>query len=134
MDTQTQDQHSINQGRTFVWHECYVPDVAQAIEFYTKALGFGTQEMPMAEMGTYTMLTRNGMAVGGIMSTSQPMMEGVPPHWSTYLSVEDVDAAVTRCLGMGASVVVPAMDVPTVGRMCLISDNQGAHIWLFKGA
>ena len=29
------------------------------------------------------------------------------------------------------SLVVPAMDIPTVGRMALIADPQGAHIWLF---
>ncbi|MEG0172581.1 MAG: VOC family protein, partial [Aeromonas sp.] len=31
-------------------------------------------------------------------------------------------------------VVVPPMDIPTVGRMALIADPQGAHIWLFTSA
>jgi len=60
-------------------------------------------------------------------------MAEVPPHWATYLSVDDVDARVEKCVEHGGTLVVPAMDVPTVGRMALIHDPQGAHVWLFKG-
>ncbi|HTQ09838.1 MAG TPA: VOC family protein [Fimbriimonadaceae bacterium] len=133
MTTETQDQQAINNGRTFVWHELYAPNADSAVEFYTKALGFETTSADMGGMGTYNMLTRNGLAVAGIMPTSgNPQMEGVPPHWATYLSVDDVDSRVEKCVELGATLVVPAMDVPSVGRMALIHDPQGAHIWLFK--
>lgn len=130
----TMDQQAVNVGSTFVWHEVYLPDAAKAIEFYTKALDFGVDEMDMGEMGTYKMLTRNGAPVAGVMSTTEmPDMQDVPPHWSTYLGVDDVDARLAKCTSMGATIVVPPMDIPGVGRMALISDPQGAHIWLFKG-
>lgn len=131
MATETMDQHAVNTGSTFVWHEVYAPDADAVIEFYTKALDFGVQEMPM-ENFTYRMLTKNGHGVAGVLSTNDMNMEGVPPHWATYLAVDDVDARLEKCKELGASVVVPPMDVPTVGRMTLISDPQGAHIWLFK--
>lgn len=89
--------------------------------------------MDMGPMGTYHMLTRGGIAVAGVVSTDNPQMSDVPPHWSTYLAVDDVDAKLAKCVELGAKIVVPAMDVPTVGRMGLIQDPQGAHIWLFKG-
>ncbi len=128
------NEHALNEGLTFVWHELYIPNASAGIQFYVDALDFGTQEMPMGEMGTYTMLTKNGKAVAGVMPTNEGPAEGAPPHWAAYLSVDDVDARVEKCVSLGASVVVPAMDVPGVGRMSLISDPQGAHIWLFKDA
>lgn len=117
-----------------MWHELYVADSQKAIDFYKEALDFGIEGMPMGEMGTYNMLTRNGQPVAGILSFSQVGKQDIPPHWATYLSVDDVDKRIDKCVGMGATLVVPAMDVPGIGRMALIADPQGAHIWLFKGA
>jgi len=127
------DQGALSQGRNFVWHEVYGPSSKVAIEFYTKALGFGTQDMPMGEMGTYTMLTRGGAPIAGVMGTSEiPGMENIPPHWATYLSVENLDESLATVKEHGAAVHVEPMTVPTVGRMALITDPQGAHIWLFE--
>lgn len=136
MATDTVNEHALSQGSTFVWHEVYGPNAQAIVDFYTKALDFGTQEMPMGEMGTYRMLTRNGMAVCGVMDTSTPEMasSNIPPHWATYLAVDDIDARLAKCKELGATVVVPPMDIPTVGRMTLIQDPIGAHIWLFKPA
>ena len=134
MPSETLDQHALNTGRTFCWHEVYGANAEASIEFYTKALDFGTTSMDMGPMGTYHMLTRNGQTVAGVVGTAgDPRISDVPPHWSTYIAVEDVDASVAKCLEHGASVEVPAMDVPTVGRMALIKDPQGAHVWLFRG-
>ena len=135
-ETQTSpEQHALAAGTAFPWHELYVPDDAAGMEFYTKALGMGTNTMDMGEF-KYTMLTHNGNNVCGIMSTSSPQMKdmNIPPHWAVYMSVDDVDARVAKVEELGGKVVVPAMDIPTVGRMALISDPQGAHIWLFKSA
>lgn len=134
MATSTMEEHALATGKTFVWHEVYVPDAQAAIDFYTKALGFGTEKMEMGGAGAYNMLTNNGKAVCGICTTDNPEMGQVPPHWATYLSVDDVDARVAKCKSLGATVVVEPFDVPTVGRMSLIADPQGAHIWLFKDA
>jgi predicted enzyme related to lactoylglutathione lyase len=135
MSNATMDQQALAQGRTFVWHEVYAPDAQAAIDFYCNALGFGTQDMPMEGMNfTYRMLTKDGVPVAGVMATNTPEMADVPPHWSVYTSVDDVDARLAKCQELGAKVIVGPMDVPTVGRMALIQDPQGAHIWLFKGA
>jgi predicted enzyme related to lactoylglutathione lyase len=131
-ETTSPDQNALAVGRNFVWHEVYAPDGQASIDFYTTCLDFGSQAMDMGEMGTYTMLTRGGQAVCGVLGTrDMPGMSDVPPHWATYLAVDDVDARVAKCVEHGAKLVVPAMDIPTIGRMALISDPQGAHIWLF---
>lgn len=127
------DQHALAEGRAFPWHECNVPDVQKAIDFYTNALGMTAQSMSIGDMPEYHMLCVGGTPVCGVMSTSM-MPPGVPPHWATYLGVDDVDACIEKVKAHGGTVVVEAMDVPTVGRMALIADNQGAHLWLFRSA
>lgn len=101
------------------------------IRFYTEVLGWESQTMAM-EGGDYPMLVANGRPIAGVQATrGNPEMAGVPPHWATYIAVDDVDARVLRVNQHGGSVVVPAMNIPGVGRMALIADPQGAHIWLF---
>jgi uncharacterized protein len=128
------DEHSLAVGKTFPWHEVYAPDKQAAIDFYREALDFGVDEMPMGEGFTYTMLSKNGTAIAGVMSTNDLEQPGVPPHWAVYLSVDDVDQRIEKVKSLGGSVVVPPMDIPTVGRMALIADPQGAHLWLYKSA
>lgn len=127
------EEHALAAGRAFPWHEVYAPDAQKAIDFYVKALGMESEAFPMGDF-TYNMLKVNGKAVAGVMSTSAGPAQGAPPHWAVYHSVDDVDARVAKCVELGATVVVPAMDVPSVGRMALIADPQGAHLWLFKDA
>ena len=130
------DQHALASGRAFPWHELYVPDVQAALDFYTTALGMGTQDMDAGPMGTYKMLTVNGTAVAGSMSTKSDELANmnIPPHWAVYMSVDDVDARLEKVKAAGGTVVVEPMDIPDVGRMALIADPQGAHIWLYKAS
>jgi predicted enzyme related to lactoylglutathione lyase len=134
-ETQTIEDFATAVGKTFCWHELYTPDGEASVKFYTECLGWGTKAMEMGEMGTYNMLTVDGQALAGMMQTTgTPGMENVPPHWSIYVTVDDVDARLAKCLENGATNLVPPMDVPTVGRMALVQDPQGATFWLFKPA
>jgi predicted enzyme related to lactoylglutathione lyase len=62
------------------------------------------------------------------------MPEGTPAHWNVYFNVEDVDASVTKAQELGGAAVVPAMDVPGVGRMSMVADPQGAMFWVMAAA
>ncbi len=52
----------------------------------------------------------------------------MPPAWGCYVTVDQVDATVARVTALGGKVVVPAMDIPGVGRMAVIADPQGATL------
>ncbi len=135
MSEQTMENHAIAVGNTFCWHELYTPNSEASVNFYKECLGWGTQEMDMGEMGTYTMLTVDGTAVAGTQQTAgNPEMENVPPHWAIYVAVDDVDARLAKCLANGATNLVPPMDIPSVGRMALVQDPLGATFWLYKSA
>jgi predicted enzyme related to lactoylglutathione lyase len=52
--------------------------------------------------------------------------------WASYVSVDDVDGTVAKATDQGGAVVVPAMDVMTIGRMAYVSDPQGAVIGMWQ--
>ncbi len=57
---------------------------------------------------------------------------GVPPCWTGYIGVPDVDAKTSQFVEAGGTVHVPATDIPGVGRFSLVTDPFGAALVLFK--
>ena len=130
--TATMNEHALLVGNLFPWHEVYTPDAQKTIAFYSEVFGYGTQSMDMGGGCTYHMLTKDGKSFGGVMDTTSMPEQNIPPHWAVYMSVDDVDARLAKAVELGATVVVPPMDIPSVGRMTLIADPLGAHLWLYK--
>jgi predicted enzyme related to lactoylglutathione lyase len=106
----------------FVWYDLQVPDPAVAIAFYTKLFGWGTA--PFGD--TYTMWTLDGLPMGGVMK--EP---GVPPNWLAYVATPNVDATAADITRLGGRLIVPPMDIPTVGRFSVFMDPQGPAIAAF---
>ena len=120
------DQGSMN-GQ-FSWNELVTTDVAKAGEFYTKLLGWSTQDMPMPT-GAYTIFKQGEDMVGGMFQIT-PEMGQVPPMWCGYITVANVDESAKKAEELGAKIIVPPMDIPTVGRFCTITDPTGAAVSL----
>lgn len=108
----------------FSWCELQTSDPQKATAFYVDVLGWETEQMAMP-MGDYTLLKAGGQPVGGVMQ--QP--DG-PTQWASYVTVDDVDASVTRAIAKGATLIAEAMDVPGVGRMAGFIDPFGATLWV----
>ncbi|MCB9902581.1 MAG: VOC family protein, partial [Planctomycetes bacterium] len=109
----------------WAWHEVMTNDVATAQAFYTHVFGWTARDSGMPGM-TYTLFAKDGVDVGGCMAL--PEHEGQPacaPQWVAYVQVDDVDAAVERSTSKGGSVDMPAMDIPGVGRVCILRDPAG---------
>src|SRR3984893_10377923 len=71
--------------------------------------------------------------VAGLMAIPETMRaEGVPPCWSGYVGVEDVDADAKRVIAAGGAIQRPPTDIPSVGRFAVVSDPGGAVFLLFK--
>jgi len=119
-----------NEPGTPTWNELVTPDLPTATKFYSDVLGVEWESMSM-EGGDYTCLVSGGRQVGGAMN---PLMEGIPPHWNVYFAADDADASVARAVELGGNVVAPAMDVPGVGRLAVVSDPQGAMFNLMQPA
>lgn len=110
----------------FGWFELMTTDAKAAQAFYTKLFGWEAVKYPMEGM-EYTVLKVNGDETGGIMSIP-PEAQGMPSMWSLYITVDDVDATAKQVEALGGKIVRPPMDIPKVGRFCVLQDPQGATI------
>jgi predicted enzyme related to lactoylglutathione lyase len=117
----------------FSWTELMTTDVAAAKTFYTKLFGWTTEEMSVTPGMTYTVVKVAGNGIGGIMACPQGPQDK-PPHWMTYVTVDDVDAIAKNAQQLGGKVLMGPQDIPTVGRFCVIQDPQGAVISAIKYA
>jgi uncharacterized protein len=117
---------------SFVWAEYLGTDVAAAKAFYGKVVGWEMQDVPMPGM-TYTLLSSGGVQAGGLMAMPKEARDaGMRPCWSTYIEVDDVEAAAANVQRLGGQVRKPPTDIPTVGRFAVVADPQGAMFNLFK--
>jgi hypothetical protein len=82
---------------------------------------------------SYTMWTAGDRPIGGTMKLpDEAVAGGARPHWLAYVTVPDVDATVARARELGATVMRPPADIPTVGRYAVLADPQGALIAPYK--
>jgi len=113
------------------WVELQSTDPQKAASFYKELFGWGSSEMEMGPGAKYTVLKAGDHDVGGI-GEKAPSLPGT--MWLTYFSVDDVDGKAQAAVVAGATVIGPAFDVPTIGRMAYMKDPQGAIFALFRGA
>ena len=74
----------------------------------------------------YTEWVNDGVSIGGMLPMRGAQWQGVPPHWTIYVTVADCDERAGHAVQLGGSVCVPPMDIPNVGRFSVVSDPQGA--------
>ncbi|TQF69053.1 VOC family protein [Rhodococcus spelaei] len=106
-----------------VWNELITPDPDKALAFYAAVLGLGSSVADMPGGPTYTLLQVGDDQVGGCTT---PQMPQVPTHWHVYFATDDTDATVEASNAAGGSVMAEPFDIPTVGRMAVLSDPTGA--------
>ncbi len=114
------------------WVDLGTTDQAAAKDFYGALFGWTFVDNPVDETNTvfYTMASRNDSVVAGIGPLNAP--DGVPPHWNSYVSVDDIDATVAKVAGAGGTVIAPPFPVVEAGRMAVIQDPTGALLMLWE--
>lgn len=109
-----------------VWYELLTPDPEGAKTFYDSVIGWNIEAQPSGEMD-YRMIGRaDGGNAGGVMRLTDEMKShGARPVWLGYVAVDDVDTAVSSIEGAGGKALMPAFDIPDIGRIALVADPQG---------
>lgn len=115
---------------TFSWADLATTDADGAKRFYGELFGWEAVDNPIPDGGgTYTMLRVEGDDVAALYEQSAEMREqGVPPVWTSYVTVEDVDATAAKARELGATVHMDPFDVMDAGRMTLFQDPTGAML------
>ncbi|NUP43639.1 MAG: VOC family protein [Streptomyces sp.] len=129
----TKGLEKASEDNTLVWVELHVGDPEAAIRFYAGLFGWRSQEMQAPGM-TYRVLSiKDGDQQEGSFGGVAPLQgEGEETRWVPYFAVADADAIVTKVQENGGSVLMPAADVPDVGRIAWLADPGQAVFAVLK--
>jgi predicted enzyme related to lactoylglutathione lyase len=112
---------------TFSWVDLATVDAAAAKSFYTGLFGWETEDNDAGGGNVYTVCRLGGAAVCGLYEMTDDMRAtGVPPSWTSHVTVAGADDVAARARELGGGAVDGAFDVLDAGRMAVLSDPQGA--------
>jgi predicted enzyme related to lactoylglutathione lyase len=112
---------------TFCWNELATTNLESCKTFYAELFGWkldrseaGGEEMEYIEFGN------EGDCKAGGMHQMGKEFGDAPPHWMSYIAVDNVDDSAAKVWELGGKVCVPPTDIPNVGRFCVVNDPTGA--------
>jgi uncharacterized protein len=125
------DRESYAPG-TFCWADLGTTDGEAAKGFYTRLFGWEAVDQPAGEDRVYTMLKLDGRDVAALYEMGEEERAQLQPHWSSYVTVENVDALAPRARELGGELLSEPFDVMEAGRMAVVRDPTGALVQLWQ--
>lgn len=115
---------------SFFWSELNTGDVEKAKTFFGQTIGWTFATMPNGDRN-YWIAFNDGVPQAGIVPLSIFAPPGAPPHWFSYLAVDDVDKRLEALITAGGVILRAPFDVPDVGRIAIVQDPTGAPMgWM----
>lgn len=115
-----------------LWYELMTTDQQAAEAFYRAVVGWGTTPFKEARH-PYTMFNRGGdTPVAGVMA--RPEEVKAPPFWAMYIGAPNLESTAAQIRQLGGSAHTGVIETPTVGRMQLMMDPQGAAFYIYEPA
>jgi uncharacterized protein len=119
-------------GAAFIWYELMTPDPEASKAFYDAVVGWDIGPAA-AEYNGYRRINAGSGAAGGVLPLTDEMQQhGARPTWLGYIHVPDVDEAVSAIEKAGGKALMPAFDIPGIGRIAMVTDPQGAPFYVMK--
>ncbi|MER6100381.1 VOC family protein [Streptomyces sp. NPDC001728] len=129
----TQGLERTSSPNTLLWVELHVHDPEAVLGFYRGLFGWRWAEMETPGMTYRVVSTAEGdqqdASFGGAAE-----LQSDTPRWIPYFAVKDADAMAAAAQGNGGSVLMPAADIPDVGRIAWLADPFGAPFAVLKPA
>lgn len=103
-------------------------DLAAAKNFYGELFGWDCTSLEYDGFGDYSIFSKDGMPVGGLGKNSATFSDS----WTTYLSVDDIEAAQASVSRHGGTVLMPTMDHGEFGKMAVAMGPGDAVLGLWQ--
>lgn len=120
----------VNEPNCWVWNELLTRDPAASEKFYSELFGWTFEKEETPGPNEYWMAKNNERMNGGMMKMPDGMA-GVPPHWSVYFAVADINTATDKLKELGGNVLRGPFEV-SVGHITVVTDAQGAAFQLIQ--
>lgn len=117
---------------TFCWASIVSTDLNLTENFLSAIFGWNTVSVPAEGGGKYTLFQLKGKDIAGGIQRP-PEMGEIPSHWQSYVSVDHLEATLSKAQELGAIVMMPPVD-SVYGRTASIVDPTGAllNFWQAK--
>lgn len=112
-----------------IWRDLITEDVAAAKRFYGGMFGWTFQDTQGPTGNDYVVVRSGDVYVAGMVGIERAADGENYSRWLPYISVPNIDEAVSRTVAAGGSVAVTARDV-NLGRVAAIIDPEGAVVGL----
>lgn len=119
---------------SFIWYELMTTDADAAGRFYSAVVpGWRFGERMPGDIDYRAIQRGDGGNAGGVLRLDDSMRtHGARPMWLGYVNVGNVDDSVAAIERAGGKALMPAFDVPNVGRIAMVADPQGAPFYVMK--
>ena len=113
-----------------LWYELITTDMNAAEKFYRTVVGWTSAPSEVSPQ-PYTMFKRSGdVPAAGLLNTPEGM--NFPPFWAMYVGVNTLEDAAAHIKKLGGKELSPVIDIPTIGRMQMMTDPQGAAFYIYE--
>jgi predicted enzyme related to lactoylglutathione lyase len=133
-EAETTAQQSRNPQGDFIWYELMTTDAEASSRFYSAVVpGWRFGERMPGDTDYRAIERSDGGFAGGALRLDDAMQaHGAKPMWLGYLYVENVDDSVAAIEQAGGKALMPAFDIPDIGRVAMVTDPQGAPFYIMK--
>ncbi len=115
------------------WIDLSGPDPEASVAFYGGLFGWESEDrLPAEAPGHYFVSSLDGLVVAGVGGPADP--DAAPPRWATYVSVDDLEAAIERVAAAGGTVLEGPTEVGPAGHSARCTDPSGAEFFLWLAA
>ncbi len=115
------------------WVDMTSDDLDASKAFYAKVFGWEYTEQSFGGRAVYTTALKDGKKVAGLMQQSpEQIKDGPPPAWNTYVAVDDAEAITGNVNGLGGQVLMPPVELPSMGKMAAIADPNDTILGLWQ--
>lgn len=110
----------VNEPGTLCWNELLTTDVEAEIAFYHSVFGWAAKRS-----ADYTEFRLGERTIAGMMLKPDSVPAEVPPFWSVYFAVADLEEGLARAAELGGSVLMGPAQTPE-GPFAVLRDPLGA--------
>ena len=116
------------------WVEFSTTDDQAALAFYGALFGWVDDPQEMGPGMYYHMQKLRGLEVAAMYQQgNEEQQQGVPPHWRTYFTVDDIAKTTEQANESGATVMFGSIEVFDAGHAAVPQDPQGAVFAMPQG-
>jgi len=117
---------------SFIWHDLITHDMETARQFYSGLFGWTFEKTADREGQPYTLAKINGRYAAGILQLPRPTDGSSYSRWIGYMTVDNIDSALTMAHSSGGIVHSGSRDIGELGKVAAIEDAQSAVLGLIE--